>query len=411
MDLALYAPGLGYYSAGARKLGRAGTSSRRPRSRGCSAAAWRCSAPRCCAARRRIDPGDRRGNRPLAADVLLAARCARGLPARYLILEVSADLRERQREALRTRAPHSAGARRVAGWRRPSRALRRHRARQRGARRAAGGALSLERGALRGTGRRVAHRAASSGQRGPRAAMRMRRARRSRRRPADGTTATCRSTVRGSRSGRRRSRERSQRRGPVDRLRTAARSILFSGAARRHVALSFPAARPRRSVSLSGTLGHHGVGGLHAPRGGGRPAGFSSRASRPRANFLAGLDIDREMRISPATRRRFARLASEARRLLLPGEMGERFKAMAWLARSERAAARLRAQGSAAHPCSRERRSRPGQLLELGTVRAPRRWPARAGGAGCSAICGPERQRYRRQLGLIDAAASRAASR
>jgi SAM-dependent MidA family methyltransferase len=28
---------------------------------------------------------------------------------------------------------------------------------------------------------------------------------------------------------------------------------------------------------------------------------------------------------------RFARLANQARRLMLPGEMGERFKAMAWL--------------------------------------------------------------------------------
>ena len=27
----------------------------------------------------------------------------------------------------------------------------------------------------------------------------------------------------------------------------------------------------------------------------------------------------------------FARLANEARQLMLPGEMGERFKAMAWL--------------------------------------------------------------------------------
>ena len=27
----------------------------------------------------------------------------------------------------------------------------------------------------------------------------------------------------------------------------------------------------------------------------------------------------------------FARLANQARRLMLPGEMGERFKAMAWL--------------------------------------------------------------------------------
>jgi SAM-dependent MidA family methyltransferase len=28
---------------------------------------------------------------------------------------------------------------------------------------------------------------------------------------------------------------------------------------------------------------------------------------------------------------RFARLANQARRLMLPGEMGERFKAMVWL--------------------------------------------------------------------------------
>jgi len=28
---------------------------------------------------------------------------------------------------------------------------------------------------------------------------------------------------------------------------------------------------------------------------------------------------------------RFARLANQARQLMLPGEMGERFKAMAWL--------------------------------------------------------------------------------
>jgi SAM-dependent MidA family methyltransferase len=33
---------------------------------------------------------------------------------------------------------------------------------------------------------------------------------------------------------------------------------------------------------------------------------------------------------------RFARLAQQARRLLLPGEMGERFKAMAWTRGVER---------------------------------------------------------------------------
>ena len=52
--------------------------------------------------------------------------------------------------------------------------------------------------------------------------------------------------------------------------------------------------------------------------------------------YLSALGIDREMRdLAGADRTRFARLANEARRLLLPGEMGERFKVMAWLKGAE----------------------------------------------------------------------------
>jgi SAM-dependent MidA family methyltransferase len=36
-------------------------------------------------------------------------------------------------------------------------------------------------------------------------------------------------------------------------------------------------------------------------------------------------------RFAGSDEHRFARLANQARRLMLPGEMGERFKAMAWL--------------------------------------------------------------------------------
>jgi len=36
------------------------------------------------------------------------------------------------------------------------------------------------------------------------------------------------------------------------------------------------------------------------------------------------------MRPPRASRPTFARLAGQARRLMMPGEMGERFKAMAW---------------------------------------------------------------------------------
>jgi SAM-dependent MidA family methyltransferase len=46
---------------------------------------------------------------------------------------------------------------------------------------------------------------------------------------------------------------------------------------------------------------------------------------------LAGLGVDREMRILAGSDDiRCAQLTMEAHQLLLPGEMGERFKAMAW---------------------------------------------------------------------------------
>jgi SAM-dependent MidA family methyltransferase len=56
-------------------------------------------------------------------------------------------------------------------------------------------------------------------------------------------------------------------------------------------------------------------------------AGFTTQA-----HFLAGCGIDNEMRrLAGDNQNTFARLASQARQLMLPGEMGERFKAMAWL--------------------------------------------------------------------------------
>jgi SAM-dependent MidA family methyltransferase len=56
-------------------------------------------------------------------------------------------------------------------------------------------------------------------------------------------------------------------------------------------------------------------------------AGFTTQA-----HFLAGCGIDQEMhRLAGDNQKAFARLASEARQLMLPGEMGERFKVMGWL--------------------------------------------------------------------------------
>src|SRR5208282_6630946 len=62
-----------------------------------------------------------------------------------------------------------------------------------------------------------------------------------------------------------------------------------------------------------------------------RPAGCELAGFTTQAYFLAGLGIDREMQdLAGRDANRYARLANQARRLMLPGEMGERFKAMAW---------------------------------------------------------------------------------
>lgn len=103
MELALYAPGLGYYSAGARKFGAEGDF---------------VTAPEIspifgqCIARQAMQVLDAVGGEVLelgpgsgilAADVFEAMRAAGKAPARYRLLEVSPDLRERQRERLAER--------------------------------------------------------------------------------------------------------------------------------------------------------------------------------------------------------------------------------------------------------------------------------------------------------------------
>jgi SAM-dependent MidA family methyltransferase len=63
-----------------------------------------------------------------------------------------------------------------------------------------------------------------------------------------------------------------------------------------------------------------------------REAGFDLGGFTTQAHFLAGVGIDREMQLAAGDdQNSFARLANQARQLMLPGEMGERFKAMAWL--------------------------------------------------------------------------------
>ena len=61
-------------------------------------------------------------------------------------------------------------------------------------------------------------------------------------------------------------------------------------------------------------------------------AGFMLGGFTTQSYFLAGLKVDQEMRLMAGDdANQFARLANQARQLMLPGEMGERFKAMVWV--------------------------------------------------------------------------------
>lgn len=106
MDLALYAPGLGYYTAGARKFGEAGDFVTAPE---VSPLFARCLARQCAEVFEELGGGDvlelGAGTGVMAADLLAELEALDALPERYRILEVSADLRERQRETLRTKVP------------------------------------------------------------------------------------------------------------------------------------------------------------------------------------------------------------------------------------------------------------------------------------------------------------------
>ena len=106
MELALYAPGLGYYVAGARKFGRGGDFVTAP---AISPLFGLCLARQCGEVLAALDGGDilelGAGAGELAADLLDGLKTAACLPGRYLILEPGPELRERQRDLLRARHP------------------------------------------------------------------------------------------------------------------------------------------------------------------------------------------------------------------------------------------------------------------------------------------------------------------
>ena len=107
MELALYAPGLGYYVAGAPKFGPGGDFVTAPE---LSPLFGRCLAVQCAEVLERLGDGEilefGAGSGALAVQILLELESLDRLPEHYRILEPSPDLQERQRAAIQTAAPH-----------------------------------------------------------------------------------------------------------------------------------------------------------------------------------------------------------------------------------------------------------------------------------------------------------------
>ena len=110
MALALAAPGLGYYVSGNQKLGAAGDFVTAPE---ISALFSRCLARQCApilenlSAEGEVDVLEfGAGSGIMAADILLELERLGQLPSRYLILEVSGELRQRQQQTLQQKAAH-----------------------------------------------------------------------------------------------------------------------------------------------------------------------------------------------------------------------------------------------------------------------------------------------------------------
>ncbi len=106
MELLLYAPGLGYYAAGARKFGSAGDFVTAPEMTPLfgQSLARQVAQVMALSAPAVLEVGA--GSGRLAADLLLALEALSVLPERYAILDLSADLRARQRETIAAAAPH-----------------------------------------------------------------------------------------------------------------------------------------------------------------------------------------------------------------------------------------------------------------------------------------------------------------
>lgn len=107
MRIALYEPGLGYYSAGLRKFSEQGDFVTAPE---ISPLFSQCLANQVAAIMPQLDQPRviefGAGSGVMAADCLLHLEKLHSLPERYYILEVSAELKQRQQQTLAERAEH-----------------------------------------------------------------------------------------------------------------------------------------------------------------------------------------------------------------------------------------------------------------------------------------------------------------
>lgn len=107
MELALYAPGLGYYAAGSLKFGAGGDFVTAPE---VSPLFGRCIARQCRQVLEQLGEHSEllefgAGSGALAVQLLSELQRLDCLPSRYLILELSPELRARQRQAIAQQAP------------------------------------------------------------------------------------------------------------------------------------------------------------------------------------------------------------------------------------------------------------------------------------------------------------------
>ncbi len=107
MELALYTPGLGYYSAGSNKIGQFGDFTTAPE---ISPLFSRCIAKQCAQVLPLLEKKNilefGAGTGKMATDILLELAQINNLPDNYFILETSADLRQRQQATVKKHANH-----------------------------------------------------------------------------------------------------------------------------------------------------------------------------------------------------------------------------------------------------------------------------------------------------------------